>query len=225
MKDFTLIIYALPGGGKGTQGKYLRDKYNANYLSSGDIIRKLKEESSPLGKEIKNRYNKGIPQPDKVIMEIFGNSIKKLVTDTANKKFVIDGFPKTANQAEFLDKLSAQLNMANPIFIYLDVDASSVIKRISSRLFCHECGASYLPLQNEFVEKKCFKCNGLLQIRDDDKPEVVKTRILEEKKRIKTLLEYYKKTNRLLIIDGKPAITKVNQLIIDSLRKNGIIND
>lgn len=222
MKNFILVIYALPGGGKGTQGKILENKLGANYLCSGDVIRQILKENSPLGKKVKTRYDQGIPQPDEVILEIFTNYILNIAKATDNDRFVIDGFPKTIKQAEALEKISDRLGLPKPFFIFLDVDPKSAIKRISNRLFCQMCGSSYLPSHPEYLAKSCFKCQNTIAIRSDDKPSVVRKRVEDEMIRIQILLNFYKKQNRLISVDGNPSIETVSKSIFESLKKIGI---
>lgn len=223
MNKLTLIIYALPGGGKGTQGKILKDKYDTNYLCSGDIIRMIKEENTTIGRQVKERYDKGIPQPDEVILEIFRLKMLELVRATGNKKFVIDGFPKTIHQADSLEEICDELEMSKPYFIYLDVPENEVIKRISNRRFCKNCGTSYLPSQIEYNKMNCSKCDKRLSVRDDDKAEILMRRIQEENKRIGKLTDYYQNKDRLITINGKPSVLKVADLIVQSLMQKGII--
>ena len=225
MKAFTLILYGFPGSGKGTQGKLIVQQYKANYLGSGDAIREIMQSDSELAKQVKDRYNKGIPQPDDVIVEIFKEKISRLLQDSHNKKFVIDGFPKSINQAQELDTLAKKLSLSAPIFIYLDVPESVVLDRISNRLFCINCGISYLSSQDEYAKGICSKCGGKLSKRIDDEPETVKTRLQKEQIIISTLLEYYKKENRLISVNGNQDINSVYKEIIHKLQINGFLND
>ena len=225
MEAFTLILYGFPGSGKGTQGKLIKEKFNVNYLASGDVVREIMQSNDELGKLVKDRYNKGIPQPDDVIVEIFKKKMELVLIDSKNKKFVIDGFPKSINQAIELDNLSKKLFLKSPFFIYLEVPENVVIDRISNRLFCTNCGISYLPTQDEYKKEICSRCGDKLSKRIDDEPETVKVRLQKEKIIISNLLKYYQKKERLITINGNQSIDYVHKDIVNKLKINGMIND
>ena len=223
MKDFTLIISALPGGGKGSQGQLLQQQLKANYVATGDIIREMRNASSPLGKEIKQRYDQGIPQPDEVIVEVFKNTLEKLIAQNNHKRFILDGFPRSLSQAKLLDQFATELNIPKAYYIYLNVKPESVVKRLAKRLFCSKCYTSYLPAHPEYQTKICSKCGGKLTHRDQDQPEIIKIRLKKEKQIIDQLIKYYQDNQRIIMVDGEPSIEEVNKTVKQALNEKGLI--
>lgn len=218
MKNFTLILYGFPASGKGTQGRILQHKLAANYFSSGDLIRKIKEENNRLGQEVKKRYDQGIPQPDRIITRVFIKKVQDIVEQSGPKRFIFDGYPKSINQANALEEICQKLSLELPYFFYIKISAKSALKRISSRLFCPKCNKSYLPKDKEYKSKSC-SCGGHLTIRDDDKPAVVKNRLKKEKIIITKLEKYYKSKQRFFSINGEASVNKVSQSILQLLKK------
>lgn len=225
MKDFLFIIAALPGGGKGSQGQILSKKLSANYFATGDLIRQIISSDGQLSAEVKIRYDQGMPQPDDVIDEIFKQTIVKYLNESGNKKFIIDGYPRSLSQAKKLDILSDQLNLAKPYYIYLKVKSETALNRIAKRLFCNSCGLSYLPGQTEYIKTACSRCGKQISVRDQDKPEIAKIRISKEKVIIDDLVKYYQKNNRLLTVNGEPDISSINNNIISLLTDKGLISN
>lgn len=223
MSDFTLIIAGLPGSGKGTQGHLLAEKLPANYLVTGDIIRQIRQENSPLGKAVKARYDQGLPQPDEVIVDIFKAKVKELLAQSQYKRLILDGFPRSLNQAQILDQFAQEINFPLPYFIYLAVQPQSVVERLSKRLFCQQCFASYQPKDQEYQSKICSRCGSKLWWRDQDQPAIVKIRIAKEKEILDQLINYYQQKHRLITVDGEPAIDQVHQQVSRSLQEKRII--
>lgn len=225
MKNFTFIIAALPGGGKGSQGQILSKKLKANYFATGDIIRQIIKGDSQLSQEVKKRYDQGIPQPDSVIDELFKKTIIDFINLSGNKRFIFDGYPRSLSQAIKLDKLCKELDLAKPHFIYLKVKPQTALLRISRRLFCNKCGLSYLPGQTEYIKSLCSRCGQKIVIRDQDNPEIAKIRIDKEKIILDQLIDYYQKNNRLIEVDGEPNIEIIANNIINILTKQELISN
>lgn len=237
-----ITIIGPPGSGKGTQGALIAEKYNLNYIVAGNLIRNLYKMDTPLGERVRVNYNKGVPQPDEIIIEAFKEEIEKM---DLKKGFLLDSFPLSVGQAKALNEILASYNLPENIVFYLDINVDTVIKRIKTRLICSKCGAVFLPshLTNTATEvqdtkifnrcgglpadaafsaKKCDKCGGDLTERADDKPEVVRRRIEEYKSRMKDLKNYYQEKNRLIVINGEPTIEEISKDIfkhIDEFRK------
>lgn len=202
-----VTIIGPPGSGKGTQGALIAEKYGLNYIVAGNIIRKLRTLDTPLGKRVKENYDKGVPQPDEIIIEAFREEFSKM---DVQKGFLLDSFPLSIGQAHELEKILTEYNLPPNVVIYLDVSADSVIKRIGKRLICSKCGAVYLPSNPAYATGKCSKCGGDLMERADDKPEVVRTRIEQYKSRMVDLKNYYQERGRLIVINGEPGIEEIS---------------
>lgn len=215
VKPLVLVILGSPGSGKGTQSKAIVEKYKLNYVATGNLIRELRVLDTPLGKRVRENYDKGIPQPDDIAIEAVKH---KLPMFDLNKGVLFDTFPLSAGQADALENIIKRLNLPPPKVLYLEISPGTVMKRVSGRLICSGCGLIYLPDDsNAYVNQRCAKCNAKLIQRADDKPEVVLRRIKEYEIRMKDLKDYYRKKNRLIIIDGEPSILEVSKNIFKKI--------
>lgn len=215
LKPLVLVILGPPGSGKGTQSKVIVDKYNLNYVATGNLIRELRVLDTPLGRKVKINYDKGIPQPDDIVIEAVKH---KLSTFDLSKGVLFDTFPLSIGQADALENITKELELHAPTVIYLEIKPATVMKRVSGRLICSGCGLIYLPDDsNAYVNQRCAKCGEKLTQRADDKPDVVLRRIKEYDGRMKDLKEYYRAKNRLIMIDGEPPIAEVSQTIFNKI--------
>lgn len=206
-RKLVLVIIGSPGSGKGTQGKLIAKKYNLNFLGTGDLIRELRAQNTALGKRVKEYYDKGIPQPDNVIIPAVKQKISTL---NIKNGIIFDTFPLSVVQADALEKMMKEFDLPQPYTIYLEVRTATVIKRTKGRLICSVCSKIYLPDNSKsYLNKKCAKCNEKLIQRPDDKPKAVARRIKEYKSRMKDLKDYYHEKGRLIVINGEPSIPEI----------------
>lgn len=211
-----LNIIGPPGSGKGTQSKAIMEKYGVNRISPGDLIRELRAENSSLGQRVKINYDKGIPQPDDIVIEILKN---KLLSSDIKKGVLFDPL-LSVGQTEAMEKILKDLGMPDLWAIYLHISPKTVVKRAGDRLICSDCAAIYLPIDGEaYVNRKCSKCGGKLIQRPDDKPEIITRRIQEYESRMKDLKKYYQKKGRLIIIDGEPSIEEISEDIFNHINE------
>ncbi|MGQ9595841.1 MAG: adenylate kinase [Thermoproteota archaeon] len=187
-----IIIFGPPGSGKGTYASRLGPRLNIPHISTGDILREEVKNMTELGKRIQSYISTGKLVPDDVMNELMR---KRLSKEDCRRGFILDGYPRSLEQAEFLDKLTKM-----DFVINLNVPDEVLVRRLSSRLVCRKCGAIYniLTLKPK-VEGVCDKCGGELYQRDDDRPEVVRERIRLYKDEIAPLLEHYRKTDIAMI--------------------------
>lgn len=187
-----IIIFGPPGSGKGTYASRLGPRLNIPHISTGDILREEVKNMTELGKRIQGYISTGKLVPDDVVNELVR---KRLSKEDCRRGFILDGYPRSLEQAEFLDKLTKM-----DFVINLNVPDEVLVRRLSSRLVCRKCGAIYniLTLKPK-VEGVCDKCGGKLYQRDDDRPEVVRERIELYKDEIAPLLEHYRKTDIAMI--------------------------
>jgi adenylate kinase len=179
------IIFGAPGSGKGTYASRLQSKLGADVIAMGDIFREILKENTPLGKKVKGYVEKGSLVPDDVVIEV----LKQHLPKTSSKKgFILDGYPRTIDQAKTLEKI-----VKIDAIIQLIVPEWIIIERLSTRRICKNCGEVYnINYLKPKVENVCDKCGGPLYQRSDDTPKVIKDRIQVYERQTQPLVEYYK---------------------------------
>jgi adenylate kinase len=179
------IICGPPGSGKGTYASRLQRKLGVDVIAMGDIFREIMKEDTPLGKKVKGFVEKGQLVPDDVVIEVLKQRLTKV---SSSKGFILDGFPRTIDQAKALEKI-AQIGAV----ILLAVPDWIIIERLSTRRICKNCGEVYnVRYLKPKVEGVCDKCGGQLYQRSDDTAEVIKDRIKVYEKQTQPILQYYK---------------------------------
>jgi adenylate kinase len=210
-----LIFIGPPGVGKGTQAKLVKKYFGIVHLSTGDILRAEIAQATPLGIKAKSYIDKGHLVPDNELLDIMS---KRLNEDDATKGYLLDGYPRTIPQAEGLDNFLDEMNQKIHAAVSIELDDESIIKRLSSRRFCNECGnITNLLFNPPKIDGQCDKCSGLLLQRSDDSKEVIIERLEVYNKQTAPLLEYYKEKHLIKKIDGSGNIDNVYQLILKAL--------
>ncbi len=204
-----LVFLGAPGAGKGTQATRICEKYNIPHISTGDILRANIKEGTPLGVEAKKFIDKGLLVPDEVVI---GLVKQRLGEKDCEKGFLLDGFPRTLEQAKALNEFAKISNAIN-----ICVDENLVVDRIAGRRMC-KCGESYHV--SWYDKDTCAKCGSKLYQRDDDKEETVKARLEVYKKQTAPLIEYYKQMGVLSDVDGAQEMNKVFEDIVRILDDN-----
>lgn len=212
-----LVLLGSPGAGKGTQALKLKEYYSMPHISTGDIFRKHIKNNTELGKKAKEYIDKGLLVPDELVVEIF---IDRITQDDCKNGFISDGFPRTIPQAEFLDKSLAASNDKLDMVINIQVSDESIIKRMSGRRTCNNCGATY-HIENNPPKKEdiCDVCGFNIILRDDDKPETVSNRLKVYHIQTEPLIDYYTTKGILVNINGLQDIGLVFQDIIDIIER------
>ncbi|MFM7558148.1 MAG: adenylate kinase [Alphaproteobacteria bacterium] len=208
-----LVFIGAPGSGKGTQAKILAKEYNLECLSTGDLLRKEVENKSDIGQIAENLMMQGKLVDDEIVIEIIKNNISK----NDDKGYIFDGFPRNVHQAIMLEKMLTQLNKKIDKVINFDVNEEIIIKRISGRISCKNCGSVYNKYYNPTVKDGiCDNCgsNDLYQ-RADDNEETVKKRLEIFKKSSFPLIDFYEKKNLLVTIDA----FKIVSLIFEDIKQ------
>lgn len=204
-----LVFLGAPGAGKGTQATRVCEKYNIPHISTGDILRANIKEGTPLGVEAKKYIDKGLLVPDEVVI---GLVKQRLGEKDCEKGFLLDGFPRTIEQAKALSEFADITNAIN-----IQVDEKLVVDRIAGRRMC-KCGESYHI--SWYDKDTCAKCGSKLYQRDDDKEETVKSRLEVYKKQTAPLIEYYEQAGVLSNVDGSQSMDKVFEDIVRVLDDN-----
>nr|WP_086330816.1 adenylate kinase [Enterococcus sp. 4G2_DIV0659]OTO08924.1 adenylate kinase [Enterococcus sp. 4G2_DIV0659] len=203
-----LILMGLPGAGKGTQAEKIVDTYDIPHISTGDMFRAAMKNETALGLEAKSYIDKGALVPDDVTNGIVKERLAEPDTD---KGFLLDGFPRTLEQAEALDKMLTELNKKIDAVIDIHVEEDVLVDRLAGRFICRTCGATYHKIFNPPKEEgTCDRCGGHeFYQREDDKPETVKNRLAVNIKSSAPILDFYKAKNVLHTIDGNREIDTV----------------
>jgi len=218
-KQLKIILLGKPGCGKGTHGKWVSEQKNIPIISTGDEIRALLKSTSEDTKDLREKLvsytSKGELVPDDLVIDILKERISK--PDCKNG-YILDGFPRTVNQAEALDKIGTP-----DLIIHMQIDNSIIEKRMTGRRSCPNCGRVFNINSNETkpkVEGKCDSCNSELIQRDDDKPETVKNRLEVYEKQTAPLVEYYSKTGKLRSINVDGPREEVTNSILKLVNDN-----
>lgn len=203
-----LIITGLPGAGKGTQAERIVAKYEIPHISTGDMFRAAMKNETALGMSAKSFMDKGELVPDEVTNGIVKERLQE--ADTMNG-FLLDGFPRTMDQALALDQIMTELNREIHAVINIDVNPEVLMARLTGRIICRNCGATYhLTNHPPKVAGVCDKCGSTdLYQREDDKPETVENRIRINQEQSAPILEFYSKKGLLHTVDGEIGIDNV----------------
>jgi adenylate kinase len=202
-----LILLGPPGAGKGTQAASIVDKYHIPHISTGDMFRKNIKEGTALGVKAKEYMDKGLLVPDALVVAIVEDRLKQ---EDCKDGFLLDGFPRTVNQAEALDDVLQKMDVALDKIINVNVDKNILVERAVGRRICKECGATFHVQFNPPVQDKiCDKCGNSLYQRADDNEKTVSKRIEVYLNETQPLIDYYDKKGILVTIDGQQSIDKV----------------
>ena len=209
-----IILLGPPGVGKGTQASNIVKKYNIPHISTGDIFRANIKSGTELGITAKSYMDKGLLVPDEIVVSIVQD---RLAQDDC-KDGLLDGFPRTVEQAEALDIELDKMGIKLDKVVNIDADKDVLIARVTGRRICRECGATYHVINNPpKVEGVCDIDGGELYQRADDTEETVATRIQVYLEQTQPLIDYYRKKGLLLDVDGTKPIEEVFRTIINSI--------
>jgi adenylate kinase len=215
-----IILLGPPGAGKGTQAKRLEDTQGIPQLSTGDMLRAAVKSGSELGQQAKKVMDAGELMPDELMVKMIEERIQE--PDCANG-FILDGFPRTTAQAHALDEMLARRETKLDAVVELKVDEEALVKRITGRYACANCGAGYHDeFHNPEVAGVCDFCGSTeFKRRDDDNEETVRSRLKAYRDQTAPILPYYEQKGMLWRVDGMAAIDEVTKQIDDVLKQSG----
>jgi len=211
-----LMVFGAPGAGKGTQAKFLIEKYGIPQISTGDILRAAIADKTDMGMEAKKFMEEGKLVPDSTIIGIIKD---RLAQSDCKSGFILDGFPRTLPQAEALKELMNDMNIALDKVISLNVPDELIVGRITGRRVCPDCGASFhVEFNSSKKEDICDYCNGKLIIRKDDNPDTVKSRLEAYHAQTAPLIEFYTDMGVMLELDGTKEVNEVTNDMFKALK-------
>jgi adenylate kinase len=209
------VILGAPGAGKGTQAALLAKKLNLAHIASGDIFRQAQESGTELGMLAKSYMEKGMLVPDDVTIKMI---LERISAPDCAYGFVLDGFPRTIEQAQALERTLGKEGVDR--VLYIKVPSEELVRRLSGRWLCRYCQTPYHMVNNPpKVEGKCDLCGGELYQRPDDREEAVRKRIEVYHAQTMPLIDYYLKQGKLVEVDGEGSIDKISEDLIAAIGK------
>jgi adenylate kinase len=210
-----IILLGPPGAGKGTQAKSISNKFSIPHVSTGYIFRKNISEKTPLGIEAKKHIDKGHLVPDKLTIDIIKD---RLSNEDCSNGFLLDGYPRTVNQAEALETLLEEEGNRIDTALLIKVPREFILTRMTGRRVCLTCGASYhITFNPPEMDEKCNLCGSVVVQRADDSEETVSERLDIYDAQTQPLIKYYGDKNSLSVVDGTQAINSVFENICSIL--------
>ena len=209
MSELNLILLGPPGAGKGTQAARLQDDFGLPYLGTGDLLRKHREEQTELGQEAASYMEQGQLVPDDLVIRMILDEIEAKGADG----FLLDGFPRTTQQADALAEALVEVGRRLTAAILIEVDDDVVVQRLSGRRQCtkgHLYHVESNPPENDAV---CDVCGAEVIQRDDDRPEVIRRRLETYHEKTEPLIDYYDERGLLRRFDGTRSATEVHDHI------------
>ncbi len=214
-----IVFLGAPGAGKGTQAANVARELKLKAIASGDLFRQAVERGDELGLKVKDYLEKGVLVPDEITAQVV---LERMSSPDCRDGVVFDGFPRNLKQAEVLDKALKRQNKNLDWVVHIKVSEKELIKRLGGRLVCRQCQTPY-GKETAYTKGKCQKCGGELYQRPDDSIKTVKERLKVYFDETAPLIEYYKKSGKLLEVDGEGSVDKVARRITGVLREREYI--
>jgi len=214
-----IVILGAPGAGKGTQAELLARKLGLAHVATGDMFREGVRRGTALGLQAKEYMDRGQLVPDDIVIKML---LERLGEEDCRRGCILDGFPRTLEQAQALDKALAERGQAVAQALYIRVSQEELIRRLGGRLTCRDCGAIYHEQRQPPKEAgRCDRCGGELYQREDDRPETVRRRLEVYMAQTAPLIEYYRQGGKLKEIEGEGDIEAVNRELMAALGLEG----
>ncbi len=210
-----VVLLGAPGSGKGTQAGLAADKLGISHIASGDLFRAAVNRGEELGSQVKSYMEKGLLVPDDITIKMIMQRISEPDSATG---FMLDGFPRTLEQAKALDRAMGESGSEIDRVIYINVPTDELVRRLGGRFICRECQTPYHTVSSPpKTPGKCDKCGGELYQRSDDTPETVKKRISVYLSDTAPLIEYYNASGKLVEISGEGNIDSISRSLIGAI--------
>jgi adenylate kinase len=210
-----IVLFGPPGAGKGTQASLLSQKYGAEHISTGDILREAVANKTEIGLKAKTYMDAGELVPDDVVIAI----AKDKLASIGEKGFVLDGFPRTIAQAKALDEALREIGRPLDAVVNLQVDRKELTRRLSGRRVCLGCGEPYhIDTKRPAVRGQCDKCGAELVHRTDDRPDAIRNRLKVYEDQTSPLLDYYEAKGLLKNVPAAGAVADILERVALSLQ-------
>lgn len=211
-----LVLLGAPGSGKGTQAALLKERHGCVHISTGDTFRKNLKEETPLGLLARSYMDKGALVPDEVVLKMVS---ERLLESDVRTGFLLDGFPRTLAQAEFLDKFLSERGLGLDAVILFNIEDEVLVRRLSDRRTCRACGAIFnlMTLKGD----DCPDCKGELYQRNDDEESVIRNRLKVFHDQTKPLIDWYQGKGLLNAVDASQTPEATYGDIAAILKKHG----
>ena len=211
-----LVLIGAPGSGKGTQAKFLIEKYGIPQISTGDLLRAAVAAKTPLGRQAKAVMDAGQLVPNDIVI---GMIRERIMRPDAEHGFILDGYPRNLEQAEALDALLLSLGRPIDAVLQINVDFDLLMQRMVGRLTCLSCGALFNSFTNPpAIDTQCDLCGGTLHHRSDDNEETIDRRLRVYETHTQPVLHYYNNKGNLHVIDGQGTVDEIKKRIKSALR-------
>ena len=212
------VLLGAPGSGKGTQAGIISQKLGIAHIATGDLFREAVKKGNELGLTAKSYMDKGLLVPDDLTVRML---LERINSPDCGKGYILDGFPRTLEQAKALDEALAKRGEAVERVLYVKVSTDELVRRLSGRLICRSCQTPYHQTASPpKVAGKCDRCGGELYQRADDSPETVRKRLEVFLASTAPLIDHYKKTGKLVEIDGEGEIQEVGRKAVKAFTRN-----
>lgn len=215
-KGTRIILLGPPGAGKGTQSAFISQRLGIPHLASGDLFREAQNKRTELGLLVKTYMEKGKLVPDKITVAMI---LKHITAPDCKDGYVLDGFPRTVEQARALDKTLADVGESIGKVVYIKISDNELLNRLSGRWICRNCQTTYHMVNSPpRIAGKCDKCGGELYQRADDNMETIKNRLKVYSSQTAPVVDYYRAAGKLVEVDGGQGIGKVTKEIIETVQ-------
>jgi len=213
-----IVILGAPGSGKGTQAGAISERLGIAHIASGDLFREAQNRGDELGRQVKSYMEQGLLVPDEITIRMI---LERIAAPDCAGGFILDGFPRTLEQAKALDRALGERGEAVDMVLWIEVSREELVRRLGGRFICRDCQTPYhQETSPPRIAGRCDRCGGELYQRPDDSPETVRKRIEVYFEQTAPLLDYYKETGKpVKVIDGEGSIEEVEERAITALKE------
>lgn len=221
MREFIrlrLVLLGAPGSGKGTQAGIISERLGIAHVASGDLFRQAVNRDDELGDQVKHFMEKGLLVPDEITIRML---LERIGAPDCQSGFILDGFPRTLEQAKALDQELSERGEEIEQVIYIKVSTEELVRRLGGRYICRECQTPYHQVSSPpKASGVCDKCGGELYQRSDDSPGTVRQRLDVYLRETAPLIDYYSQAGKLVEIEGEGEASAISDSIVSAMPRS-----